>query len=199
MSKKNRAFFLDRDGTINRDVGYPGSYRAIEIYRYSFDAVKRINSAGFLAVVITNQSGIGRGLIKEESLLEIHKKMREEFYTHGARLDGFYYCPHYIHSHIPSYKIDCSCRKPNPEMGLRAARDFNIDLSESYMIGDKVEDILFGHNIGAQPILVLTGYGRESLVKLKESRIPFSFKAETLLDAVDWAVAKDRGPGKLEK
>lgn len=199
MNNKNRAFFLDRDGTINRDVGYPGSYSAIEIFDYSFDAVKRINRAGFLAVVITNQSGIGRGLIKEGALQLIHSKMREEFSTHGARLDGFYYCPHYIHSINPSYKMDCSCRKPNPGMGLRAARDLNIDLSRSYMIGDKVEDILFGHNIGAQSLLVLTGYGRESLTKLKKIQLPISYAAETLLDAVDWIFERDPGPGKIEK
>ena len=93
---KRRAVFLDRDGTLNKDVGYPNSFDAIEVYPYSYEAVRKINRSGFLAVVVTNQSGIGRGLIEEKNLIEIHLRMRELFDTNNARLDAFYYCPHYI-------------------------------------------------------------------------------------------------------
>ena len=142
------AVFLDRDGNINRDVGYPASFESIHIYPYSFEAVNKLNSAGLLAVIITNQSGIGRGLIKEQNLQKIHKQMIQAFSVQNARIDGIYYCPHYTHSLDPKYKKDCSCRKPNPEMALKAAKDLNIDLSGSYMVGDKVDDLLFLTEIG---------------------------------------------------
>lgn len=188
---KNRAIFLDRDGTINRDVGYPDSYDMIEIYPYSFDAVRKINSSGFLAVIVTNQSGVGRGLIREKNLLDIHRKMGMDFAKRKARFDGIYYCPHYSESDSPEYRKDCSCRKPNPGMAQQAARDLDIDTAKSYMIGDKVEDILFGMNIAATPVLLLTGYGRKSLPALREKGIQPAKVAETLLDAVDWILERE--------
>ena len=189
---KKRAVFLDRDGTINRDVGYPNSYDQIEVYPYSFDAVRKINAAGFLAVIVTNQSGIGRGLIQEENLRDIHQRLRSAFAGEGARFDGLYYCPHYTESEIPKYRKSCSCRKPYPGMARQAVRDLNIDTAESYMIGDKAEDILFGKNIGATPILLLTGYGRKSLPKLREKGVEPAYVAETLIDAVDWIMEREK-------
>lgn len=183
---KKRAVFLDRDGTLNDDVGYSGCYSRVHVFPFSFEAVRKINRAGLLAVVVTNQSGVGRGHFSEDDLREIHRRMAEEFVSHGARLDGFYSCPHYPLSADPRYRLDCACRKPKPEMGLRAARDFDIDLRGSYMIGDKVEDIEFGRRIGAVPVLVLTGYGRDSEKALRaEGALPAHVGA-TLLEAVDW-------------
>lgn len=190
-NKKNRAVFLDRDGTINRDVGYPRSWSSIEIYDYSYEAVRTLNMAGFLVVVVTNQSGVGRGLITERQVRRIHEKMREEFRAQDVRIDGFYYCPHHSHSLDLRYRMDCDCRKPHPEMGRRAAADLNIDTSRSYMIGDKAEDILFGQNIGAQPILVLTGYGRDSRARLKEKKARAAYVAEDLLRAVEWILSQE--------
>jgi len=189
---KQKAVFLDRDGTLNKDVGYPDSFEAIEIYSYSYEAVRRINIAGLLAVVVTNQSGIGRGLIEEETLREIHDKMRDLFIQNDARLDGFYYCPHYIHSMNPIFRKDCSCRKPNPGMALRAAEDLNIMLKESYMVGDKAEDIEFGLNIEATPILLLTGHGQKARRTLSEKSLKPDYVAKNLLDAVDWIIAKEQ-------
>ncbi|MFW6139997.1 MAG: D-glycero-alpha-D-manno-heptose-1,7-bisphosphate 7-phosphatase [Acidobacteriota bacterium] len=188
---KKRAVLLDRDGNINKDVGYPNSYKQINIFPYSYEAVRKINKAGFLAIVITNQSGVGRGLIKEGALQEIHEKMKKSFLENDARLDQVYYCPHYIDSSIPEYKKDCRCRKPYPGMALKAAKEFNIDLSKSYMIGDKVEDILFGKNIKASPILVLTGFGKDSRVQLDEMEIKPAYVAKNLLDAVNWILKND--------
>lgn len=189
---KKRAVFLDRDGTINRDVGYPNSYSMVEIYSYSFAAVRKLNEAGFLAVVVTNQSGIGRGFIEEKNLQDIHRKMRLAFARKKARLDGIYYCPHYEQAEKQEYRKDCSCRKPNPGMALQAVRDFDIDTTKSYMIGDKIEDILFGMNIQATPILLLTGFGQKSLPKLKEKGIKPAHVAETLLDAVEWILEREK-------
>ncbi len=189
---KKRAVFLDRDGTINRDVGYPNSYHLIDIYPYSFAAVRKINQAGLLAVIITNQSGVGRGLIKESSLQAIHRQMKAAFVRQGARLDGIYYCPHYLFSELPEYKKDCSCRKPFPGMALQAADELNIDLPNSYMVGDKVEDILFGLNILARPILVLTGFGQQAITELKQQGIKPAYIASNLLEAVDWIIAEEK-------
>jgi D-glycero-D-manno-heptose 1,7-bisphosphate phosphatase len=194
---KKRAVFLDRDGTINEDVGYPSHFSQVHIYPSSYEAVKKINRAGLLAVVITNQSGIGRGLLSEDDLESIHQKMRDSFNAHNARIDGFYYCPHYISSAISRYDVDCSCRKPHPGMGLRAASALGINLAESYMIGDKVEDVQFGLNIQAKPILVLTGYGIKSLATLQKQRISPAHVAQNLLQAVDWILEYEKPPGSV--
>ncbi len=194
---KKKAVFLDRDGTINKDVGYPSSFRAIKIFPYSFEAVKKINQAGLLAVIVTNQSGIGRGLIEEKNLQDIHLRLKESFARHGARIDGIYYCPHYPFAPDPRYRTNCRCRKPSPGLGQKAARELGIDLRESYMVGDKVEDILFGINIHAKPILCLTGFGPESLPELKKRGIAPAFVAENLLDAVNW-ILKRESEGRIE-
>jgi D-glycero-D-manno-heptose 1,7-bisphosphate phosphatase len=192
VAVKKRAVFLDRDGTINEDVGYPRRYSQIKIYPQSFRAVSRFNQAGLMTIVITNQSGIGRGLLTEEALEEIHKKMLTSFAEKKARLDAFYYCPHYELSSAPRYRDLCSCRKPNPGLALRAATDFDIDLPHSYMVGDKVEDILFGRNIQATPVLVLTGSGEESLAKLKDLGFEPAHVAEDILQAAEWIIAREK-------
>jgi len=188
---KKAAIFLDRDGNINRDVGYPGSFDLIEIYPYSFEAVLKINQAGLLAVVITNQSGVGRGLIEEPQLRDIHDRMQEAFRQQDAHFDGIYYCPHFMSSRIPVYDKDCECRKPRPGMGLRAAAELGIDTSRSYMVGDKVEDIQFGWNLGARSVLVLTGYGQASLAKLRAQGTKPAHVAQNLLDAVNWILEEE--------
>jgi D-glycero-D-manno-heptose 1,7-bisphosphate phosphatase len=189
---KRRAVFLDRDGTLNKDVGYPNSFEAIEVYPYSYEAVRRIKGAGFLAVVVTNQSGIGRGLIEEEKLEDIHQKMLDLFIKNNARLDGVYYCPHYINSVNPEYRKDCTCRKPNPGMALKAAEDLNIQLRGSYMVGDKVEDIEFGLNFDATPVLLLTGHGQKALRKLSDKGFQPAYVAKDLLEAADWILEIER-------
>jgi D-glycero-D-manno-heptose 1,7-bisphosphate phosphatase len=98
---KKRAVFLDRDGTINKDVGYPSSFSMVEIYPYSFEAIKKINEAGLLAVIVSNQSGVGRGLIVEKDLKDIHQRLRVAFAKRNAHFDGVYYCPHYRLSSVP--------------------------------------------------------------------------------------------------
>lgn len=189
---KKKAIFLDRDGTLNKDVGYPNSFDAIEVYEYSFEAVRRINQSGLLAVVVTNQSGIGRGLIEERRVGEIHMKMRDLFDKNNARLDAFYYCPHYINSQDHRYRIDCACRKPNPGMALKASEDLNIQLKGSYMVGDKMEDIEFGLNFDAIPVLLLTGHGQKALRKLEEKGLKPAYVAKNLLEAVDWILKNER-------
>jgi D-glycero-D-manno-heptose 1,7-bisphosphate phosphatase len=171
----------------------------IEIYPYSFEAVRKIKDAGFLAVIVTNQSGIGKGFIEEKNLHDIHRRLRSEFAEKKAPFDGIYYCPHFEHSEWPVYRKDCSCRKPNTGMAQQAVRDLNIDTTKSYMIGDKAEDILFGLNIHATPILLLTGYGQKSLLRLKEKGVEPAFVAETLKEAIAWILEREKPILKKKK
>lgn len=188
---KKAAVFLDRDGNINRDMGYPNSFDLVEIYPYSFEALRKINQAGLLAVVISNQSGVGRGLIEEPQLRDIHDRMQEAFRQQEAHFDGIYYCPHFVSSRIPVYDKDCECRKPRPGMGLRAAAELGIDTSRSYMVGDKVADVQFGRNLGARSVLVLTGYGQATLAKLRAQGTEPAHVAQNLLDAVNWILEEE--------
>lgn len=158
----NRAVFLDRDGTLNEDIGYPRSFSDITIFPESFEAIRLLNRAGFYIIVVTNQSAIGRGWLSESELQKIHSQMKEVFLGQGARIDAFYYCPHWLLSPDPAYGFSCECRKPGIALGQKAAAEFNINLKESFMVGDKIEDILFGHRLGAKSVLVLTGEGQQT-------------------------------------
>jgi len=189
---KKRAVFLDRDGTLSLESGYPADPNDVLIYPASFAAVRKFNKTGLLAVVTTNQSGVGRGLLTEETLAAIHQKFMDTFAAHRARLDAIYYCPHYVNSAIPAYQKRCDCRKPATGLARRAAAELEIDLRRSYTIGDKPEDVIFGINIGATPILVLTGYGRQSLDHLRRERHEPAYVATDILAAALWILAREK-------
>ncbi len=158
LKNKQKAIFLDRDGTINKYVGFLRSTEEFELLPDVIEAIKKINSNGYLAIVVTNQPVIARGEVSFEELHLIHNKMETELGKHGAYLDGIYFCPHHPHKgyegEIPELKIDCECRKPKPGMLLQASEDFNIDLKESWMIGDSENDILSGRNAGCKTALI---------------------------------------------
>src|SRR5262249_42817722 len=159
----NRAIFIDRDGTLNEDVGYAASPDEIDIYPWSAEAVRLINEAGFKAIVVTNQSGIARGILSEEMLMLIHARLVEDLSREGARIDAIYYCPPHPRIGPEGYRRICEWRKPAPGMLLKAAREHDIDLSRSFVIGDKSADMNLATNAGAGGVLVLTGYGKETL------------------------------------
>ncbi len=190
MTKK-RAVFLDRDGTLSRDVGYPADWSQVHVYPRAFDAVRRIRRAGLAPVVITNQSGIGRGFFSEADLRALHGELAAAFARRRARLDGIFYCPHYSPSIPAADESDCACRKPHPELGHRAAGALGLELRGSYMVGDKPADILFGLAVGAVPVLVLTGYGRASLAELEAGPARPAHVAPDLAAAVDWILARE--------
>lgn len=150
LSNKQKAIFLDRDGTINKYVGFLRHIDDFELIEGAAEAIKRINQSGYLAIVVTNQPVIARGEVSWEELNKIHKKMNTLLGKEGAYIDGIYICPHHpdkgFWGERPEYKIDCDCRKPKPGLLLQAAKDFNIDLSESYMIGDSLRDVEAGKN-----------------------------------------------------
>lgn len=154
LTNKQKAIFLDRDGTINKYVGFLRNIDDFELIEGVAEAIKRINQSGYLAIVVTNQPVIARGEVSWEELNEIHKKMATLLGKEGAYVDGIYICPHHpdkgFEGERPEYKIDCDCRKPKPGLLLQAAKDFNIDLSESYMIGDSHRDVEAGENAGVK-------------------------------------------------
>lgn len=158
LQNKQKAIFLDRDGTINKYVGFLRDIDDFELLPGVTEAIKKINASGHLAIVVTNQPVVARGEVDFGQLNEIHNKMETLLGFEGAYVDAIYYCPHHPHSGyeggIPELKIDCDCRKPKPGMLLKAAQDFNIDLSESWMVGDSENDILAGKAAGANTVLI---------------------------------------------
>lgn len=158
LKNKQKAVFLDRDGTINKYVGFLRNTDDFELIDGVAEAIKKINASGYLAIVVTNQPVIARGEVTVPQLQEIHNKMETLLGLEGAYVDAIYYCPHHPHKgyegEIPELKIDCDCRKPKPGMLLKAARDFNIDLSQSYMIGDGENDVKAGIAAGCKTVLL---------------------------------------------
>ncbi|MBE0575126.1 MAG: D-glycero-beta-D-manno-heptose 1,7-bisphosphate 7-phosphatase [Desulfuromonadales bacterium] len=156
----NRAIFLDRDGTINVEKDYLHKVEDFEFLPGTPQAIKRLKDGGFLVIVVSNQSGIGRGYFDEQAVETLHEHIQAELAAYGTSIDAFYFCPHHPEHGLDHYKVDCDCRKGAPGMLLQAAEDYNIDLPRSFMIGDKLADIEAGERAGCTPILVLTGYGK---------------------------------------
>lgn len=158
LSNKQKAIFLDRDGTINKYVGFLRDINDFELIDGVAEAIKEINRSGYLAVVVTNQPVIARGEVTYEELNEIHNKMETLLGNQGAYLDAIYYCPHHPDSgfdgEVKELKFDCDCRKPKPGLLLKAAEELNIDLSKSWMIGDSKNDIMAGKNAGCKTALI---------------------------------------------
>ena len=158
LRNKQKAVFLDRDGTINKYVGFLRNIDDFELIDGVAEAIRKINESGYLAIVVTNQPVIARGEVSFAELEEIHNKMETLLGKEGAYLDAIYYCPHHPHKGYegerPELKIDCECRKPKPGMLLKAAEDFNIDLSQSWMVGDGENDVKSGINAGCKTVLV---------------------------------------------
>ena len=165
LQNKQKAVFLDRDGTINKYVGFLRNIDEFELLDGAVEAIKKINASGYLAIVVTNQPVIARGEVSFEELERIHNKMETLLGKEGAYLDAIYFCPHHPHKGYegerPELKFDCNCRKPKPGMLLKAAQDFNIDLAQSWMVGDGENDIKAGQNAGCRTALVGNGaYGQ---------------------------------------
>jgi D-glycero-D-manno-heptose 1,7-bisphosphate phosphatase len=157
---KRRAVFMDRDGTISEEVGYVNHPSRYRVFPYSAEAVRRLNEAGWLAILVTNQAGVARGYFAEEMIASVHGVLKSELEKHDARLDAIYYCAHHPSVGEPPYRATCDCRKPKPGLITRAAADFEIDLTESWMVGDRYSDIELARNAGLRAAFVLSGYGR---------------------------------------
>lgn len=169
LKNKQKAIFLDRDGTINQYIGFLKDIQQFELLPDITKAIKKINASGYLAIVVTNQPVIARGEVTFDGLEQIHNKMETLLGKDGAYLDAIYYCPHHPHKgyegEVAELKIECDCRKPKPGMLLQAAKDFNIDLESSWMIGDGENDILAGKNAGCHTALIGTdSYNQDETV-----------------------------------
>ncbi len=192
--EKNIAVFLDRDGTINEEAGYLDDLAKIKIIPSAFEAIRLININTIKAVVITNQSGVARGLFSEEFVITANEYLRSTLRQKDAIIDKFYYCPHHPTEGIGRYRQKCNCRKPAAGMLLRAAQEMNINLERSYIIGDRYNDMEAGKKVGVKGILVKTGFGQSLLQDDGPDRpTPQNkpdFVAEDILEAVQW-VLKD--------
>ena len=153
------AVFLDRDGTIIHEVGYLDRPERVELFPFSSTAIRALNRAGVTVIVVTNQSGVARGLFKESMVETVHQHLASLLKAGGAHVDAYYYCPHHTHGHLKELAIDCNCRKPRLGMIERAVREFGIDPTKSFTVGDRWLDIELGMNMGGRGVLVQTGYG----------------------------------------
>lgn len=182
------AVFLDRDGTINEEMGYMNHLDRFVLLPGAAAAIRSINESGLKAVVVTNQSGAARGYFLEELIDQVHRKMRDLLEEEGAFLDGIYTC-----THAPPSKGEsggCGCRKPKIGLMKQAAQELNLDLRESYVVGDRLKDVEMARNSGAKAVLVLTGYGRGELGLLGPTRkVEPDFVAEDLAEAVEWILS----------
>lgn len=148
-----RAVFLDRDGTICEEMGYVNHVDRLLVFPYAAEAIRRLNEAEVPVIVITNQSGVARNIFPESLVYQVHEKMIAELAAGGASVDAIYFCPH-------KTEDACECRKPNPGLLERAAREHGIDLGGSWIVGDRYADLEMAHAVGGRGILVMTGYGR---------------------------------------
>lgn len=180
-----RAVFLDRDGTLNVEKEYLHRAEDWEWIPGAIEAIRLLNAAGFVVIVTTNQSGVARGYYSEQAVHDLHTKVDQWLAAEGAHVDGYYYCPHH-----PQHGAvrDCDCRKPEPGLLLAAAHDHDIDLTRSYVVGDKASDVGAAKRVGATPILVATGYGQEERAKVKTSVM----YAPDVLAAVHIITASDK-------
>jgi D-glycero-D-manno-heptose 1,7-bisphosphate phosphatase len=173
--------FLDKDGTLVRDVPYNIDPAQIILERGAAPGLRRLAEAGFHFVVVSNQSGVARGFFKEEALEPVINRIAELLeQAAGIHLDGFYYCPHHPQGTVPEYRLECACRKPNPGMLLAAARNLDIDLNLAWMIGDILDDVEAGKRAGCRAILIDTGH--ETQWKAGPFRTP-DFTAGSLEEA----------------
>lgn len=188
-----RVIFLDRDGTINREVSYLYRNEDLELLAGVPEAIRRFKEAGFRIAVVTNQAGVARGYYQEQDVKRLHRYLNEQLQKHcGAQIDAFYYCPHHPEAGLAGYRKDCHCRKPDIGMFEQAGQRFAVDKKHSWMIGDKLIDVLAGRNYGIRTVLVGTGYGAaEHLKQQQKGEQPYDFFAETLMDAAGIIIEKE--------
>jgi D-glycero-D-manno-heptose 1,7-bisphosphate phosphatase len=187
---KQKAIFLDRDGTLNVDVGYLHRLEDLELYPWTGDALRLLKRAGYLLVVVTNQSGIAHGLIAPEFVPACHAEMRRRLQEADADLDALYFCSHHPRGSIKELATDCRCRKPLPGMVEDAVRDLQIDPARSWVVGDKWLDVNLGRAVGARSILVRTGWGSEA-ERLRPEGQHVDAICDNLIHAVSVIIAAD--------
>ena len=190
MTKKIKlrpAVFLDRDGTLIHDADFLSRPSQIKLFKGSVRALKLLRQAGFYLFIVSNQSGVARGYFPESSVREVHRHIQALLKSKGTRIDRFFYCPHYPQGKVKSLSRVCRCRKPSPGMVRDASKRYPVDLSRSYVVGDKMDDLLLaGRARLAGGILVRTGKGRQSEKQLKAHPLRYAVVTAGLLGAAKW-------------
>jgi D-glycero-D-manno-heptose 1,7-bisphosphate phosphatase len=185
----NAAVFLDRDGTVNEEVGYLSDLSRLRLLPGAAASIRRLNEAGFKVVLVTNQSGVARGYFPESFVHDTHELLVRMLAGEGARLDGIYYCPHHPKAGEPPYRMDCDCRKPATGLLDRAARELSIDLHASFMVGDKWSDVELGQRAGCRSILVRTGFSHDDAGNIRPAHVKDpELVAHGLAEAVAWVL-----------
>ncbi len=188
---KNKAVFIDRDGTLIKEAGYLSSLKRVHIYSKSIKALELLEKNRYIPVVISNQSGVARGYFIEDFVKKTHKYISGLLKKYGVKIKAFYYCPHHIRNVVVKrYYKNCDCRKPKTGMVMKAKNRFNIDLKKSFVIGDKLTDIQLAKNSGMKGILVLTGFGKEERKLIKKQKVKPDYTADDMLDAAEWIINK---------
>jgi D,D-heptose 1,7-bisphosphate phosphatase len=180
-----KAVFLDRDGTLLEEAGYLDRLERLIFFPYSIDAVRLLNRAGFAVVMVTNQAGVARGIFKESFVAEAHRHIADRLAAGGARAAGFYYCPHHPEASVAAYRKECDCRKPRPGMFTRAAAELGITLEDSFVVGDRWNDLEAGQRVGLRGVLVRTGYGRTEEAAPKAHVSPSAI-VDNVIQAASW-------------
>lgn len=190
----NRAVFLDRDGTVNVEVGYLKDLADLRLIPGAGAAIKRLNEAGLKVILVTNQSGIARGYFSESFVQETHERLTQMLRDEGARLDGIYYCPHHPKAGASHYTKECDCRKPGTGLIDQAVREHALDVKASYMVGDKWSDVELGQRAGAHAILVQTGFAPDDPGNKRPVHVHDpEFIAHDITEAVEWIVRNAAG------
>ncbi|HDD35416.1 MAG TPA: HAD family hydrolase [Candidatus Desulfofervidus auxilii] len=184
-----RAVFLDRDGTINEEMGYINHSERLIILPKVPEALRLLKMHGFKIILITNQSGAAKGYFPLDFIEEINNLLQKKLKEYNVSLDAIYYCPHHPQAVVPALKKDCFCRKPKPGLIKRAQKDFGLELKNCYVIGDRFVDIELAYNVGAKGILVMTGYGKGELKFIAPNHpLKPHFIAKDLLEAATWII-----------
>jgi D-glycero-D-manno-heptose 1,7-bisphosphate phosphatase len=179
--------FLDRDGTLNEEIGYIHNVDHLQLIPGAAEAIIRLNKAGVAAVLVTNQSGAARGYYEEEHIINLNKRLVDLLDKQGAHLDAVYYCPHLPDGVVEKYTSVCQCRKPEPGMVAQAFEEHpHFDRSRSYVVGDKATDVELAHNCGSKGVLVRTGYGERVLEGTYQWKVQPDYTAGDIQDAINW-------------
>lgn len=187
----HKAVFLDRDGTVNAEVGYLRDLADLRLIPGAGTAIKRFQEAGLKVILVTNQSGVARGYFPESLVHEAHELLDQMLLSEGAKIDAVYYCPHHPTAGNSMYTMECDCRKPGTGLIDRAARDLGIDVKRSYVVGDKWSDVELGQRVGAHSILVQSGFAPDDPGNIRPPHISDpDFIAHTILDAADWIIQR---------